>query len=86
MQVPGNWETRGLPDFDGVVWFTRTFDVPQAAAPTRRSSLGRIGNTAEVWVNGLSVSRRPAAAAARRRRPAAAAAASARRTRCRPAR
>ncbi|HZB25248.1 MAG TPA: PVC-type heme-binding CxxCH protein, partial [Vicinamibacterales bacterium] len=23
MQVPGNWESRGLPDFDGVVWFTR---------------------------------------------------------------
>ena len=22
MQVPGAWETRGLPDFDGVVWFT----------------------------------------------------------------
>ena len=26
MQVPGNWESRGLPDFDGVVWFTRTLD------------------------------------------------------------
>ena len=26
MQVPGNWETRGLPDFDGVVWFTRHVD------------------------------------------------------------
>ena len=22
----GNWESRGLPDFDGVVWFTRSFD------------------------------------------------------------
>ena len=27
MQVPGNWEARGLPDFDGVVWFTRTLEV-----------------------------------------------------------
>ena len=33
MQVPGNWEARGLPDFDGVVWFTRTFDWSGAAAP-----------------------------------------------------
>ncbi len=54
MQVPGNWETRGLPDFDGVVWFTRSVDVPQAAAGTL--SLGRISNNAEVWVNGISVS------------------------------
>ena len=23
MEVPGSWESRGLPDFDGVVWFTR---------------------------------------------------------------
>ena len=30
IKVPGNWETRGLPEFDGVVWFTRTFDWAQA--------------------------------------------------------
>jgi hypothetical protein len=30
MQVPGNWESRGLPDFDGVVWFTRSFDWNRA--------------------------------------------------------
>lgn len=58
MEVPGNWESRGLPGFDGVVWFTRTFTWnggPDAAA----ISLGRIGNTAEVWVNGLSVAPAP---------------------------
>ena len=37
MQVPGNWESRGLPDFDGVVWFTRTFDSTGADAPTTLS-------------------------------------------------
>ncbi len=36
MQTPGNWESRGLPDFDGVVWFSRTVDVPAGAAPARR--------------------------------------------------
>ena len=56
MQVPGNWESRGLPDFDGVVWFTRTIDVPAAAATgTPTLSLGAMRNTGEVWVNGLSM-------------------------------
>ena len=55
MQVPGNWESRGLPDFDGVVWFTRTIDVPPAATGTTTLSLGAMRNTGEVWVNGLSM-------------------------------
>jgi putative membrane-bound dehydrogenase-like protein len=55
MQAPGNWESRGLPDFDGVVWFSRSVDVPSIAGiPTL--SLGPVRNTGEVWVNGLSVS------------------------------
>ncbi len=65
IQVPGNWETKGLPNFDGVVWFTRTFEVP-TAAPTRLS-FGRINQAAEIWVNGQSVPappRDPAAPAA----------------------
>ena len=55
MEAPGAWETRGLPDFDGVVWFTRGIDLPAGATPTALS-LGRVSNNAEVWVNGLSVS------------------------------
>ena len=55
MPVPGAWETHGLPDFDGVVWFSRAVDLPQGSAPAALS-LGRISNQAEVWVNGLSVS------------------------------
>jgi azurin len=58
MQVPGNWESRGLPDFDGVVWFTRTVDAPAAAADAALF-LGRVSNAAEVWVNGQSVSLAP---------------------------
>ena len=54
MQVPGNWESRGLPDFDGVVWFTRTIDVP-AGAGDASLSLGAIRTTSEVWVNGIQV-------------------------------
>ncbi len=55
MQVPGNWESRGLPDFDGVVWYTRTIDVP-AGTGAASLSLGQVRNTAEVWVNGDLIS------------------------------
>ena len=53
MEVPGAWETKGLPDFDGVVWFTRTIDLPAAGALSL--SFGRIAQAAEIWVNGQSV-------------------------------
>jgi len=53
IEVPGNWEEKGLPNFDGVVWFTRSLDLP-APAPTTLS-FGRIGQAAEIWVNGQSV-------------------------------
>ena len=28
MDLPGNWEARGLPDFDGIVWFRREVILP----------------------------------------------------------
>ncbi|MGH9161315.1 MAG: PVC-type heme-binding CxxCH protein, partial [Vicinamibacteraceae bacterium] len=55
VETPGNWEGRGLPDFDGVVWFTRTVEITPTKARSKLS-LGRVGNSAEVWVNGTSVS------------------------------
>ena len=58
MEVPGNWEARGLPDFDGVVWFTRTIDLPKGAQASG-ITFGRVSNVSEVWINGLSVSPQP---------------------------
>jgi putative membrane-bound dehydrogenase-like protein len=58
MQVPGNWESRGLPDFDGVVWFTRTINGPQGSA-ANVVSLGAIRNISEVWINGMSIAPTP---------------------------
>jgi putative membrane-bound dehydrogenase-like protein len=58
IQVPGAWETRGLPDFDGVVWFTRTIDWKGGAAAATLS-FGQVRNTAEVWVNGQSAAFTP---------------------------
>ncbi len=57
MDVPGNWESRGLPDFDGVVWFTRSFDWN--GAPPSTLSLGPLRNTGEVWINGQSLTPAP---------------------------
>jgi uncharacterized protein len=59
MPVPGNWETRGLPDFDGVVWFTRTVDWAAGATTATGLTLGLVRNSAEVWVNGVSVTPAP---------------------------
>ena len=52
MEVPGSWESRGLPNFDGVVWFTRDVRWPAVAGARRRSASGasatppRSGSTA----------------------------------------
>ena len=58
MEVPGNWESRGLPDFDGVVWFTRTFEWSANTEPTTLS-LGPVRNNGEVWINAQSVTPAP---------------------------
>jgi azurin len=71
--VPGNWESRGLPDFDGIVWFTRSFDW-NTAAPTTLS-LGPLRNIGEVWINGQSVTPAPLVPAAAPVAPARGAAA-----------
>ena len=54
MEQPGAWETKGLPNFDGVVWFTRTFEMPEG---TQGASLtfGEIRQLVEVWVNGQAI-------------------------------
>jgi putative membrane-bound dehydrogenase-like protein len=58
MTLPGQWESKGLPNFDGIVWFTRTIDVPQNAA-IDALSLGPVRNTGRVWVNGVSLTPSP---------------------------
>ena len=86
MQVPGNWESRGLPDFDGVVWFTRTLDWTETAAPSGLS-IGPVRNSGEVWVNGQLLTPAPFAdarrGARRRTRPRRRRSTTRRRTRAR---
>jgi putative membrane-bound dehydrogenase-like protein len=56
MEVPGSWESRGLANFDGVVWFTRDIDWPAGRTGPATLRFGRVGNIAEVWINGTSAS------------------------------
>jgi sialate O-acetylesterase len=54
--LPAVWEDTGLPGFDGVVWFRRTFDLPASWASTDAElSLGAIDDADTTWVNGTPV-------------------------------
>lgn len=53
MEVPRAWENAGIPSFDGVVWFRKTFSLSAAAA--KRDAvleLGPIDDSDKCWVNG----------------------------------
>lgn len=56
MQVPGQWEKAGLPDFDGVVWFRRTVEVPAAwAGRDLVLRLGPVDDRDVTWFDGVRV-------------------------------
>jgi sialate O-acetylesterase len=56
MALPGNWETKGLRDLDGVVWFRRTLTLPASWAGKeiilRPGPIDDVDNT---WFNGTLV-------------------------------
>ncbi len=56
MELPVFWENAGLPDFDGIVWFRRTFELPTAwAGGDVELHLGAIDDDDTTWVNGVEV-------------------------------
>ena len=56
MDLPQNWEQAGLPDFDGVVWFRRDFELPDGwAGKNAVLHLGPIDDRDTTWVNGTRV-------------------------------
>lgn len=56
MELPSHWEERGLPDFDGVVWFRRTVDIPaELAGKEGKLLLGPIDDQDVTWINGTEV-------------------------------
>ena len=56
MSLPANWESAGLPDFDGIVWFRREFTLPEGwAGKDCVLHLGPIDDADTTWVNGVLV-------------------------------
>jgi len=57
MQLPGLWDDQQLgKDFDGVVWFRKTIDLPTIdPTDTAQLSLGMIDDNDETYVNGIRI-------------------------------
>lgn len=58
IQLPQWWETAdlGLEDFDGAVWFEKTFDLPEGfSEPNYFMDLNLINDYDIVWVNGHKI-------------------------------
>lgn len=56
MELPTFWEKAGLPDYDGVVWFRRTFDLPDTWEGVDATlHLGAIDDIDTTWINGVEI-------------------------------
>ncbi|WP_435007305.1 sialate O-acetylesterase [Tundrisphaera lichenicola] len=56
MELPGHWEEKGLPDFDGIAWFRKEFELPEGWADKELTlSLGAIDDRDTTWINGVEV-------------------------------
>jgi sialate O-acetylesterase len=56
MRLPRFWEDAGLPAYDGVVWFRRTFELPSDwAGKDLLLSLGPVDDRDTTFVNGVRV-------------------------------
>ena len=56
MKLPTHWEDAGYPDFDGVFWFRRTFDLPgNWDGSDVELHLGAVDDNDTTWVNGVEV-------------------------------
>ena len=56
MNLPGQWHAGGLPGFEGVVWFRKNFDLPEALhGKDGVIFLGPMDRCDTVWVNGTKI-------------------------------
>ena len=56
MKLPTYWENSGYPDFDGLFWFRRTFDLPENwYGSDVELHLGAVDDNDTTWVNGFKV-------------------------------
>lgn len=58
MKLPVFWEQAGLPEFDGIVWFRKTVNIPASfAGASVKLSLGTIDDDDVTYINGIEVGR-----------------------------
>ena len=56
MTLPTYWENAGYPDFDGVFWFRRAFDLPEKwEGGDVELHLGAVDDNETTWINGTQV-------------------------------
>lgn len=56
INVPGYWEDQGVKDFDGVMWYRKTIEVPKSmVGESARLFLGRIVDADFVYINGQQI-------------------------------
>lgn len=56
MKLPDYWEATALPDFDGIVWFRREFELPEDwVGKDLKLDLGPIDDRDTTWINGSKV-------------------------------
>ena len=56
MEIPSWWEDKGLTDFDGAVWFRKSFNFPENfKGDTFHLALNQIDDYDIVWINGQKV-------------------------------
>ena len=60
MALPALWEDAGEPDLNGVVWFSRTFELPAAATTAAAELLlGMVDDVDTTWINGSKLGTTP---------------------------
>ena len=56
MKLPGVWESQGLPDLDGTVWFRKTITISDAdAGKAAMLNLAMVDDNDETYLNGVKV-------------------------------
>ncbi len=56
MNLPSTWEDRGMPNFDGCVWFQKTVEIPQNWQGKELTlNLAKIDDDDIVWFNGTKI-------------------------------
>ncbi len=55
IEVPSNWYLTEIGDYDGAVWFSRTFDADLDRGPLYTLEFLAVDYIAEVWLNGSYV-------------------------------